>query len=68
MSTVLQEPADLYAGLPRWMTTREVVIYSRFSERQIRQFVHDGAIPHARIGGRLRFDRLALDEWLSGAA
>jgi excisionase family DNA binding protein len=31
----------------------------------IRQMVHRGEVPHAKIGTRLRFDRVEIDKWMA---
>ena len=47
-----------------WLTMKEVVIYSKYSERTIHRAVTEGRLKSAKGGGRLRFKPAWVDAWL----
>ena len=50
----------------RWMNIKETASYIRMSQGFVRKAVRNKSIPFTRIGTKaLRFDREALDAWLS---
>jgi len=51
--------------LKRILTVKEVCQYLQLSERKIRDMMAFKEIPYAKIGGRARFDRLAIDKWIA---
>lgn len=52
----------------RWLTLTELANYIGFAEGTIYNWVYSGKIPFCRIGGRLRFDRNKIDQWMYYAA
>lgn len=46
------------------LTTAEVADYLRLKERKVYDLVRQGALPHARITGKLVFPRQAVDLWV----
>ena len=48
------------------MTTREIAKYLKFHEITICKYAAEGKIPSIRIGRVWRFDKDAIDEWISG--
>lgn len=52
--------------MPVIMTTREVARYLKFHEITICKFAAEGKIPSIRIGKVWRFDKEAIDRWISG--
>ena len=49
----------------RLMTTREAAIYLGLSVAALYQLVHRKLIPVIRIGRALRFDIVALNDWIA---
>jgi len=49
--------------LERWLTTQEVADYFGFSTKWVQRRVKEG-MPHARLGGRLRFKVTLVEAWL----
>ena len=47
------------------MTTREMAEYLKFHEITICKHAADGKIPAFRIGRSWRFDKEAIDKWIS---
>jgi excisionase family DNA binding protein len=53
----------------KWLTIRETAEYIGMSTAFLRKAVRRRTVPHTRIGSKtLRFDREALDQWLSASA
>ena len=50
------------------MTTREVAKYLKLHEITICKYAAEGKIPAIRIGRVWRFDKTAIDKWISSAA
>ena len=48
------------------MTTKEVAEYLKLHEITICKYAKDGTIPAMRIGRVWRFEKSAIDKWLSG--
>ena len=48
------------------MTTKEVAAYLKLHEITICKYAADGLIPAKRIGRVWRFDKEAIDRWISG--
>lgn len=48
------------------MTPKEAAEYLSVHVRTLYRLVKKGAIPGRRVGGSWRFQKHALDEWLSG--
>ena len=48
------------------MKPREAAEYLSFHVRTIYRLVKKGEIPGRKVGGSWRFNKNALDEWLSG--
>ena len=46
------------------LTTKEIAKYLRLRPETILRMVNKGEIPAIRIGGRFRFDKAQIDEWL----
>jgi excisionase family DNA binding protein len=50
----------------KWLTIAEAARHIGMSVGFLRKAVRHGTVPHARVGSKaLRFDRHALDAWLS---
>jgi excisionase family DNA binding protein len=47
------------------MTTKEVANYLRLHEITVGKYAAEGKIPAIRIGRVWRFDKEAIDEWIS---
>jgi len=53
--------------MPEIMTTREIAKYLRLHEITICKYAAEGKIPAIRIGRLWRFDKEAIDKWISEA-
>lgn len=53
-------------GNQEWMTVREVADYLRVSSDLIYRLSQEGKIPASRVGGRWRFNREKINEWMEG--
>lgn len=42
----------------------EAAVFLGIKERTLRRWIAERGVPHAKIGGLLRFRRLALLEWI----
>jgi len=51
--------------MPEIMTTREMAKYLKLHEITICKFAKEGKIPAIRIGRVWRFDKEAIDRWIS---
>ena len=51
--------------MPEIVTTKELAKYLRLHEMTICKYAADGKIPAVRIGGVWRFDKEAIDKWIS---
>ncbi|MCJ7685661.1 MAG: helix-turn-helix domain-containing protein [Desulfobacteraceae bacterium] len=51
--------------MPEIMTTREMAEYLRLHPITICKFAAEGKIPAIRIGRVWRFDKEAIDKWIS---
>ena len=51
--------------MPKIMTTKEVARYLRLHEITVCKHATEGKIPSIRIGRVLRFDKEAIDKWIS---
>lgn len=47
------------------LTTKEIASYLRLRPETVLRKVRDGEIPAIKMGGRFRFDKKQIDEWLS---
>ena len=47
------------------MTTKELTKYLRLHEMTIRKYAAEGKIPAVQFGGVWRFDKKAIDKWIS---
>ena len=52
--------------MPEIMTTKEIAKYLRLHEITICKYAAQGNIPAIRIGRVWRFDKEAIDKWISG--
>lgn len=53
----------------RYLNYKHAAAYLDMPEGTLRSMVHDGKIPHARLGPRtVRFDVLELDKWIAAQA
>jgi len=50
----------------RWMQTRQAARYLGLSDNALRTHVYRGLLKCRKLGGRMYFDRLELDEIMSG--
>ena len=48
------------------MTTKEIAKYLRLHEITVGKYAAEGKIPAIRIGRVWRFDKEAVDRWISG--
>ena len=48
----------------RWMTLQEIAEYLQLSKDLIYRLAQKGKIPASKIGGRWRFKRKKIDEWV----
>ena len=46
------------------LTTKEVAEYLKLTEVTIYKYLKEGTIPACRVGGRWRFHKDKIDEWL----
>ena len=51
--------------MPEIMTTREIAEYLRLHQITICKFAAEGKIPAIRVGRVWRFDKEAVDKWIS---
>jgi excisionase family DNA binding protein len=51
-------------GTEPWITKQQLARHLGFSVRWVEYRVAEG-LPHSRMGGRLRFQRTAVERWLS---
>jgi len=51
--------------MPEIMTTKELAEYLRLHQITICKFAAEGTIPAVRIGRVWRFDKEAIDKWIS---
>jgi len=51
--------------MPEIVTTKELAKYLRLHEMTICKYAAEGKIPAVRIGGVWRFDKEAIDKWIS---
>jgi excisionase family DNA binding protein len=58
----LQESDD--AGLPRFMTVKQVASYLQVNEKKIYSLVGEGKIPASKLTGKWLFPRDLVDQWL----
>jgi len=61
-----QNPQLKEIFMPEIMTTREVAKYLRLHEITITKHAAKGLIPAIRLGKVWRFDKDAIDKWISG--
>jgi excisionase family DNA binding protein len=54
--------------MPEIMTTKEIAKYLRLHEITVGKYAAEGKIPAIRIGRVWRFDKEAVDRWISGEA
>lgn len=52
---------DIAPSLLTWDTATQRL---NISERHLRRLVYEHRIPHIKVGGLVRFDAAALEEWL----
>jgi excisionase family DNA binding protein len=52
----------------RYMTIDETADYLRLSRETLYKYVQRGVIPAAKVGRHWRFDRQAIDQWMSSQA
>ncbi|MEO1458724.1 MAG: helix-turn-helix transcriptional regulator, partial [Pseudomonadota bacterium] len=55
------------AGLPEFLTTREVAALLRVKERRVYELAGAGDIPCRRVTGKLLFPRGEIEAWIAGA-
>ncbi len=48
------------------MTTKEIAKYLKFHEITVLKYAREGKIPAIRIGKVWRYDKEAIDRWISG--
>ena len=51
--------------MPEIMTTKELAEYLRLHEITICKYATEGKIPAVRVGRVWRFDKEAIDKWIS---
>ena len=63
---VSTNPKEEEYVMPEIMTTKEVAKYLKLHEITICKYAAEGKIPAIRIGRVWRFDKEAIDRWISG--
>src|ERR1043166_8031709 len=53
--------------LPEVLSFAEAAKFLCVSERTLRRWVAEKVVPHAKVGGLIRFRRIALQAWLEAA-
>ena len=48
------------------LTTKEIAAYLKLRQETVLRKVRKGELPALKVGGRFRFDREQIDEWLCG--
>ena len=48
-----------------WVTAEEVAAHLQLSLGYVRKLTQQGALPHIRIGRRIRYRVSAVDEWMA---
>ena len=48
--------------------TKEVAAFLNVKESTIRNWVHIGYIPHIKFRGAVRYQRIAIEQWIVGCA
>ena len=48
----------------RWMTLQEIADYLQLSRDLIYRLAQKGKIPASKVGGRWRFKREKIDQWM----
>lgn len=48
----------------KFLTVKDLATSLRLTERHIYRLIKEGALPHYRIGGTIRFDAEQVREWL----
>lgn len=46
------------------LTVEEVSIYLKLGKSTIYKLLHEGKLPGRKVGGRWRFSRVAIEDWL----
>jgi excisionase family DNA binding protein len=62
----VKKPKDRECIMPEIMTTKELAKYLKLHEITICKYAGEGKIPAIRIGRVWRFDKEAIDKWISG--
>lgn len=62
---LIREDIEVH-GMPQIMTTKELAKYLKLHEITICKYAAEGKIPAIRIGRVWRFDKEAIDKWISG--
>ena len=52
---------------PEVLSLAEAANFLGISDRTLRRWVAEKVVPHAKVGGLIRFRRIALREWLEAA-
>jgi excisionase family DNA binding protein len=60
------DPGNQECIMPQIMTTKELAKYLKLHEITICKYAAEGKIPAIRIGRVWRFDKEAIDKWISG--
>lgn len=50
------------------MTLKELAVYLKIPESTLYKIVREGGIPAQKIGKHWRFNRVAIDTWISNGA
>ena len=50
------------------LTTKEIAMYLKVRPETVLRKVKEGAIPAVRVGGRFRFDKQQINEWLHSSS
>jgi excisionase family DNA binding protein len=56
-----------WTGDHDWVTTRQAADFLQLHVRTIQRYARDGAIQHARVGGRVRLRRIDVERLLGHA-
>ena len=53
---------------PAYLDVPGAANYLNVTQRQVRNLITRRLIPHAKVGGLIRFNRLELDQWVASNA
>ncbi len=57
--------SNTHKNQKRWMTVNEAAEYLGLTTKAVYNRVHMRRIPYTKLGGSLRFDKEAIENWLA---